>query len=165
METSQKQTLESRILVMWIIWCAMIISLGVYIGICVLISDKMRQTMSEGFPLVLIRNIFFGISIIELIAIYFIRKIMLRKPELDPGSLSETEPVKQDSVNMPAKYLSAMVISLALCESIGIYGLVLFFLGGSFQTMYTFMIISAAGMLFYRPKREEVEALSREQFT
>lgn len=118
--------------------------------------------MGEGFPIVLFRNIFFGISIIELMATYFIRKFMMRKPRTDPGSIPVPEPGTHDSVDMQAKYLSAMVVSLALCESIGIYGLLLFFLGDSFQTMYTFMIISAAGMLFHRPKREDFEALARE---
>lgn len=161
MEVSQKQTVESKLLVMWIIWGAMVVSLGVYIAICILIGDKMKQPMGEGFTLVLIRNIFYGISIIELIATHFIRKLMMREPETDHGSISGPEPIVQDSVSMHRKYLSAMVISLALCESIGIYGLILFFLGCSFQTMCTFMIISAAGMLFHRPKREVVEAFSR----
>ena len=53
----------------------------------------------------------------------------------------------------------ALVLCLALCESIGIYGLVLFFLGDTFQTLYTFVVISAAGMFYYRPKREELETL------
>lgn len=162
MEESQKQAVESRLLVMWIIWGAMVVSLGVYIAICVLVGDKVRQTMGEGFPLALLRNILFGISIVELIATHFIRKLMMREPVTDPGSISSAEPVARDSASMHGKYLSAMVISLALCESIGIYGLVLFFLGDSFQTMYTFMIISAAGMLFHRPKRESIEALTRE---
>ncbi|MFC1839610.1 hypothetical protein ACFL1N_08520 [Thermodesulfobacteriota bacterium] len=162
MEASQKQTVESKLLVMWIIWGAMVVSLGVYIAICVLIGDKVRQTMGEGFPLVLIRNILFGISIVELIATHFIRKLMMREPEIDPGSISAPEPVAQEPVNIHGKYLSAMVVSLALCESIGIYGLVLFFLGDSVQTMYTFMAVSAAGMLFHRPKREDLEELSLE---
>ena len=161
MEASQKQTVESKLLVMWIIWGAMVVSLGIYIAICILIGDRVTQTMSPEFPLLFLRNIFFGISILELIATYFIRKLMMREPVTDHGYISATQPVVQDSGSMHGKYLSAMVISLALCESIGIYGLILFFLGVSFQTMYTFMIISAAGMLFHRPKREVVEALSR----
>ena len=161
MEASSKQTVEGKLLVMWIIWGAMVISLWVYIAICFLVGDKVRQTILEGYTLVLIRNILFGISVIELIIAHFIRKLIMRKPETDPGSISQHEPVTQDSGNMHAKYLRGMVVSLALCESIGIYGLVLFFLGSSFQTMYIFMIISAAGMLFHRPKREDIESFSR----
>jgi hypothetical protein len=53
-----------------------------------------------------------------------------------------------------------MVASLALSESIGVYGLVLFFLGESFRTLYIFIGISALAMLLYRPKREELETLA-----
>ena len=53
-----------------------------------------------------------------------------------------------------------MIVSLALSEFIGIMGLVLFFLGDNFQVLYTFMAISAIAMLFYRPKRQELETLN-----
>jgi len=53
-----------------------------------------------------------------------------------------------------------MIVSLALSESIGIYGLVLFLLGDSFQTLYIFISISALAMFFYRPKREDLETLA-----
>ncbi|MBU2499127.1 MAG: hypothetical protein KKE57_09510 [Proteobacteria bacterium] len=53
-----------------------------------------------------------------------------------------------------------MMISLALSESIGIYGLVLFFLGDSLRTLYTFIGISALAIIYHRPKREELETLA-----
>ena len=162
MDASQKRTVENKLLVLWIIWGAMVGSLVFYIVICNLIGDQIRQPKGPGFPLVLLRNIFFGIGIVALIATHFIRKFILRKPSGGPGSVSTSQPAPQDLAKIYAKYTIALIISLALCESVGIYGLVLFFLGGSFQVMYTFMIISAAGMFYYRPKREEIEALSRE---
>ena len=39
----------------------------------------------------------------------------------------------------------------------GIYGMVLFLLGDSFETLHTFLILSAVAMLFFRPKRSEFE--------
>jgi len=53
-----------------------------------------------------------------------------------------------------------MVISLALSESIGLYGFVLFLLGDGFRTLYIFVGISALALFFYRPKREEIETLA-----
>ena len=161
MDASQKGTIENKLLVMWIIWGAMVGSLVIYIVICNLIGDQIRRPMGPGFPLVLLRNILFGIGIVALIATHFIRKFILGKTSGGPGSVSTSQPSPQDPAKTYAKYTTAMIISLALCESVGTFGLVLFFLGGSFQTMYTFMIISAAGMFYYRPKREEIEALSR----
>lgn len=161
MEASQKGTVENRLLVMWIIWGAMMGSLVIYIVICHLIGDQIRRPMGSGFPFVHLRNILFGISIAELIATHFIRKFMLRNAPSRHESASTSQPSPQDVEKIYAKYTTAMIVSLALCESVGIYGLVLCLLGGSFQTMYTFMIISAAGMFYYRPKGEEIDGLSR----
>jgi hypothetical protein len=163
MDASQKGTVENKLFIMWIIWGAMMGSLVFYIVICNLIGDQIRQPTGPDFPLVLLRNILFGIGIVALIATHFIRKFILRKPSGGPGLESTSQSSPQDPAKIYAKYTIAMIISLALCESVGIYGLVLFFLGGSFQTMYTFMIISAAGMFYYRPKKEEIKALSHEQ--
>lgn len=55
----------------------------------------------------------------------------------------------------------ALMVSLALSESIAIYGLVLFFLGDDYQSLYLFVGISAIAMFFYRPKKEELEELIR----
>ena len=162
MDEPQKGTVENKLLVMWIIWGVMVGSLVFYIVFCNLIGDQIRRPMGPDFPLVLLRNILLGIGIVALIATHFIRKFILRKPSGGPGSASTSQPSPQDLAKIYAKYTIAMLIYLALCESVGIYGLVLFFLGGSFQVMYTFMIISAAGMFYYRPKREEIDALSRE---
>ena len=162
MDTSQKRTVENKLLVMWIIWGAMVGSLVIYIVICNLIGEQIRRPVGPEFPLVLLRNILFGIGIVALIATHYIRKFILKKPSGGLGSVPTSQPATQDLAKIYEKYTVAMIISLALCESVGIYGLVLFFLGISFQAMYTFMIISAVGMFYYRPKREEIEALSRE---
>jgi F0F1-type ATP synthase membrane subunit c/vacuolar-type H+-ATPase subunit K len=162
MGASQKGTVDNKLFVMWIIWGAIAGSLVIYIVICNLIGGQIRRPIGPGFPLVLLRNILYGIGIVALIATHFIRNFILRKPPDGPELVSTSQPSPHDLAKIYSKYTTAMIISLAFCESVGIYGLVLFFLGDSFQAMYTFMIISAAGMFYYRPKREEIEALSRE---
>lgn len=54
-----------------------------------------------------------------------------------------------------------MIVTLALSESIAIYGLVLFLIGKDPMDLYLLILISAAAMLIYRPKKEEVIHLSR----
>jgi hypothetical protein len=117
--------------------------------------------MGPDFSLALLRKLLFGLSIAALIAAHFIRKFVLRKPSGGSGPTPASAPSPQDTAARYAKYTTAMIISLALCESIGIYGLLLFFLGDGFKTLYSFMVISAGGMFYYRPKREEIEVLLR----
>jgi len=161
MDTSQKGTVENKLLVVWIIWVAMMGSLAVYILICNVIGDDVRRPMGPDFSLALLRKLLFGLSIAALIAAHFIRKFVLRKPSGGSGPAPASQPSPQDMAARYAKYTTAMIISLALCESIGIYGLLLFFLGDGFKTLYSFMVISAGGMFYYRPKREEIEVLLR----
>jgi F0F1-type ATP synthase membrane subunit c/vacuolar-type H+-ATPase subunit K len=161
MDASQNGTVENRFIVAWIIWAAMMGSLAVYILICNVIGDDVRRPMGPDFSLALLRKIFFGLSTAALIAAHFIRKFVLRKPSGGSGPAPASQPSPQDMAARYAKYTTAMIISLALCESVGIYGLLLFFLGDGIKTLYSFMVISAAGMFYYRPKREEFEALSR----
>jgi len=146
--------------ILWIIWTAMLGSLFVYIFICHLWEDEIRRASNSNFPLDLIRNILYGIAIFTLILTRFIRKLILAGQHDGPGpkSLDSSSPSNQSAII--GKYVTAMLVSLALSEFIGIMGLALFFLGDNFQVLYIFMAISAVAMFFYRPKREELETLA-----
>jgi hypothetical protein len=61
------------------------------------------------------------------------------------------------------KYTSAVIASLVMCEGVGIYGLILFLLGKDATDLYLLLGISAAAMVYYRPKREELVNLSQER--
>ena len=53
--------------------------------------------------------------------------------------------------------MSRVVVWLALSESVGVYGFVLFLLGGGFGTLYIFVALAALGMLYHRPRLHELE--------
>jgi hypothetical protein len=57
------------------------------------------------------------------------------------------------------KYSAATIVALAMSESIGIYGLVLFFLGKNPTDLYLLILVSAAAMLVYRPRKDEMLSL------
>jgi hypothetical protein len=78
-----------------------------------------------------------------------------------PSGSTLKSPSQSDISPILGKYAVALIVSLALSESIAIYGLVLFFLGDNYQTLYFFVGISAIAMFFYRPKKEELEELIR----
>lgn len=151
---------ENRLLIFWFIWAGIFGSLSIYVLICHLAGDEIRQTVSPNFPLNLLRNVLYGVAIFTLLLTPFLRKFMLAGRSGGPGLLTSQPPLISNQSSPIAKYAIAMVVSLALSESIGIYGFVLFLLGDSFRTLHIFVGISALAMFFYRPKREELETLA-----
>ena len=156
---TKRETGEKGFWALWVIWAAMLGSLFIYVLICHHLGDEVRKNLRQDIPLELMRVIFYCVTIFEMLLIVFVRKRILgvRDTSPRPTSLEPPEPLNQSSAL--AKYTSAVIVSLALCESIGIYGVLLFFLGDTFQTLHIFIGIAALGMLFYRPKREELETL------
>jgi F0F1-type ATP synthase membrane subunit c/vacuolar-type H+-ATPase subunit K len=61
------------------------------------------------------------------------------------------------------RLMTAAVITFALCESIAVLGLVLFFLGGSPADFYVFMLISLFFFSVYFPKYGRWEEWMRER--
>ena len=156
----QEKAIEKGLLTLWIIWAGIMGSLLIYVFICHQFGDQIRRDINPNFPLPLMRNILYGIGIITLFLTHFLKRFMLGGTF--SGTLSKPSRSDQHSNQPPflAKYSTALIVSLALSESIGIYGLVLFLLGDSFQTLYIFIGISALAIYVHRPKREELETLA-----
>jgi hypothetical protein len=160
MEETGRAEFEKGLRILWIIWAAMLGSLFIYVFICHLIGEEIRGNMNPEFPIGLLKNILYGAIIVTLLCAHFLRRFMITgrftsfevRP-YNPGSISR-QPA------LLAKYTVAVLVSLALCEGIGIYGVVLFFLGADLQTLYIFITISGVSMFFYRPKMEELERVT-----
>jgi F0F1-type ATP synthase membrane subunit c/vacuolar-type H+-ATPase subunit K len=159
MEVSERKANENRLLTLWIIWAAIFGSLFIYAIICHQWGVNIRHTIGPNFPLDLMRNVLYGVAISTLILTHFLRKFLLAGRSSGSESMSLNPPTPSTQSSPTGKYVVAMVVSLALSESIGVYGLVLFFVGESFRTLYIFLGISALAMFLYRPKREELETL------
>ena len=155
---AEKGLYEKQLQILWIIWAGMLVSLVVYVLICLLGGDVIRRSASS-LPLDLMRDILYGIAILTVMLTHFLRNFILggRSGDSDPMSLQPPSPSDQSAV--VGKYVTAMIVSLALSESIGIYGLVLFLLGADLKTVFIFNGIAALAMFIYRPKREELERL------
>jgi hypothetical protein len=149
----EKKDIEQGFVKIFIIWGALFFSLIIYIGIAIFVGEEIRKGMMNQIPIYLFRNILLCVSAFEIIIIGFLRKTILPKknlanPESRQTGLGQSPPISQ--------YMTATIISSAIAESIGIYGLILYFLGASIGNLYLFMVISAAVMIFYRPKKEEL---------
>ena len=71
--------------------------------------------------------------------------------------LNQTMPYSSTAAGDIAKtrYLITVIVSMALIESVGVFGFVMFVLGDNFNTLYIFSGLSALGMFLYRPKVDE----------
>ena len=58
-----------------------------------------------------------------------------------------------------ARYKPAVVVSLAMAESVAAFGLTIFFMEGNLIPFLIFLAISLVGLFLYRPKFEEIEKL------
>jgi hypothetical protein len=157
METIDRELFLKEYRIAWFIWIAMVFSLCIYLLICRYMDNALRQSMDN---IEVLRTALFAVSFVVLGTAFFLRRRMLKVPpagmETDISSSETDGPLK---VSGAGKYVSSVIISLALCESVGIYGLVLFFVGDSTQILYSFIAISAAAMLYFRPKKEELETM------
>lgn len=157
METIHKDRFLREYRIAWVIWIAMVFSLCIYLLICRYMDDAIKQSMGN---IEVLRTVLFAAALVALGSAFFLRRRMLKvmpsKAETDVSYSGNDLPLKTQAAG---KYVSSVVISLALCESVGIYGLVLFLLGDSPEILYTFIAVSAAAMLYFRPKKQEMEAI------
>ena len=160
MEAQEKEAINKGMQMLWFIWTGMLGSLLIYIIVCHQLSAGIKSSVGDDSFIKTFKGILYVIVVAELFIIYYFRKLMLKvRISKAKAPYSQTRSV----VGQPPfvmKYTLVVIISLGIAESIGIYGLVLFFIGDSFQTLYTFIVVSALAMIFYRPKREELERLA-----
>lgn len=136
------------------IWIAMLASLGMYLIVGLYAKDNIQVATGDDFPIKTIRNVLYAVSIITLILTKVIRNSLLKNSR---GFIENRQPANQSNQHPAiAKYSIAFIISFALLESIGIYGLVLVMLGKDLTDLYILIILSAVAMFYYRPKKEEV---------
>ena len=131
---------------------AMIGSLFVYAACVELIKTNFRPFKGfSPFPgQEILRYLFLGMTVAEFALIKFIRRFILQGKEATPGISRSQDP--SFSSSRVSKLLSAAIITYALCETVAIYGLVLFFMGGSSFDFYFFMVLSLIFFAVYFPR-------------
>ena len=151
---TDKKSIKQGFLRIFIIWCALLLSLIAYLVIAHLIGDEIRKGTLNQMPIPLFRNTLVCISVVQIIIIVILRKKMLSKETLQ--KMGDRNTIASNQSPLITQYSIVTIISSALAETIGIYGLVLFFFGASMNLLYIFLAVSAVLMIIYRPKKEEI---------
>ena len=134
-------TLKARYLAINFIGLAMIASVFVYAGVVEVIKWKLApfagfSTLDPG-TVDLIKYVFLALAAAQFGLIKALQKIL---PTRSVENLS-----------------TVAIITFALCESVGILGLVLFLLNGNSMDFYIFMVISLGFFYLFFPKYEQWE--------
>ena len=149
------QELNKGMLNLKIIWFAMLASLAIYLFVGFLVETNVQVPMDKG-TFAMIKKAFYVVAFVTLIAARYIRKHFLSgKVRYRPPTQTSQHPALQ-------KYTAATILALAMSESIGIYGLILFLIGKNTMDLYLLILISAVAIFIYRPRKDEVIKLAQE---
>ena len=138
----------------------MLFSLFAYVRFCYLLEYEKMTGAQPGFPLALATGVLYVAAIAELFLTYYFRRFMLKVRSDRSHERLITRAANLNKSPVMVKYSTAVIVSLALSEVIGTFGVILFFLGKDFGTLYIFIGISAVAMLIFRPKHKEFQRLS-----
>jgi len=148
------EDLGKELLRLKVIWFGMLGSLAIYLLIGPQIATNLQVSMNESTFAVLKAALYIFAFVILIITRYIRKLILSAKGQHRQATQSFQHPTLQ-------KYTTAMIVAWALSESIGIFGLILFFLGKNRTDLYLLILISAIAMLMYRPRKDEVISLSQ----
>ena len=150
----EKAALEKGMRQVTLVWLAMLGAVALYVVVAMVFVGQLSGGASEITGL--IRQVFILIGSGFLVAAYLMRGTMTGIPTGTPTVQTATA-----AERAVVRYNAAVLLSLGLAEAVAILGLVLFFIGKSFTDIYLFVGLSAAGMFYFRPRFEELEAIAQ----
>ncbi|MBI2441202.1 MAG: hypothetical protein HYV35_07525 [Lentisphaerae bacterium] len=156
LDADEMKMIEKGWLGLNVVWMAMLGSLVIYLGLGLYLKDHALFSVGKEFPLNILRKALYAASIIAVVLAKYIRKYMLEGRR--DGSIKKTDQPLTASNQYPAvvTYAKAVILSLIMSESAGLFGLILFALSNVLTDLYTLLAISAAALLYYRPHKEEL---------
>lgn len=163
-EHGEARKLDSGFRVVFLIWGAMVFSLAIYLGVALMLEKYQQIAIFSNLPLQALKYVLFGLSFATLVLVYVLRKYLM-KSFVSAGISADSSSGHQHPA--VGKYLTVTLISSAMLESIGVYGLVFFLMTKDKVALYQLIIISALGMLHFRPRKDELlhlaEAMKKHQ--
>ncbi len=138
----------------WIIWVGFLLTLVVYLVICEMLGLQSGAEANTDLPLIWVRTGFYALAIILFPVITGLKYLIL-KPAKESHTPTQTARHTPDS----SRYLAAVVLALALADSIGTLGFLLFLMGDDYRTLYMFIGMSVICMLIHRPQQAEIDKI------
>jgi hypothetical protein len=147
---------------LWFIWGSMILSLFVYVKIGPLLEPNTLFLPGDDYFIYILKISLYCISAVLLASSLYVRHLIMTRKSENQESMYIQRAEKTNSHPAVIKYGTAVTISLAFSESVGIFGFVLFLVSHDFQALYTFTAISAIAMIYHRPRMQELQEVVHE---
>lgn len=136
-----------------LVYAALLASLPAYLAVVHLAATPVPEGGGD-------YGVFYGIiglfSAGVAVAIPILRKRLMPPRASGGGPAPDSVPTR-----LLGRWLSAQLLSWALCESIAIYGLILAFVAHQPAAYYPFGAVALVLMLLYPPRRRDLEAVAR----
>jgi len=155
-EIEEEQRLDKILKITKIIWSAIFVSLPIYLIVCKLIEKQQILIVDPTFPINTFSAVLLVVSVATLFVTFFIRKKLLHVKHQSKSVTSTTGSSGDWIDQVKARYSIAVVLSAALSESVGIYGLVIFLLSLKMVMLYQFLLLSTVGLYIFRPRKKEL---------
>ncbi len=146
----EREQLKSDLILHWVIVGMMLVMLTTYVIVCHVMGEQLQQPLPEA-QRVLIRTVFYAVAIMTFPLTNLVRHIQLRLNQTMPCS----DTTQGTAATAKSRYLVTIIVSMALVEVVGVFGLIMFIFGDGFNTLYIFTGLSALGLFLYRPKVDE----------
>lgn len=144
MDQHMPNVLKDKFRVAVIVWIAFIVSVCLYAGLAEWLTRTGRiATMVGSGNAKQIHFLFLMIAVLLFLSIAPLKRLLLYRG---------VTPKVTDVAILAGKLLNASLITFALSESIGLLGLVEYFLLGSRQSFYLFLIISLVSFTVHMPR-------------
>lgn len=131
-----------------IIWVAMLAALPLYLLAGLLAAPTLMPALGAA-TLGVLRKALYAAAAAILLSVGRVRRLVR-------GERGPADGPERISASFLPRYATAVIVSLVMCESIAIFGLLLYFLGRNAIDLFLLLGVSAAAMVYYRPQAEEI---------
>ena len=165
---NERVEIRRELRVLWFFWTGCMGMPFAMFFMCEVFGQRIRENLNRGpdFPINKLTYLFLIVGLASSVLSYFLRKWLLSgiwevfNRQAERAAVSLNKPVYM------LKYRQAIFIPTALSSTPAIYGFLLFMLGADKFVLYFFLGIAFLGVLYHRPKEDElIEMLRREKST
>jgi predicted neutral ceramidase superfamily lipid hydrolase len=173
LDHEERRQLKRAMFVMRILWATFLSSLVIYLIIGHIIGTNIGAKLDDFTVWVVVATLSV-ITCVILPTAYFLKKFLLNTRPMSSILIiirniliGFKQPFLLVYNQTVSRYVSALIICIAISQSVGIFGLILFMLSGEFLILYSFIVVSGLALYYFRPISEELEqfALDMKHFS